>query len=355
VALNALGTTTWPVNVSNVSSGATEATLREFFSFCGAVGDIVLAPSTDGATQEGTVQFMTEAGAETALVLDMALIVDRPISIRAAVVDHPLVPEQRDAAPVAEPLHEAPYAPPPPASMPTPPMQQQQPSMADYGSSAPVGTASAGASAPSADDPPDAAEYQYPRLAALLDAGYQLGRQAIDVMEDFETKHGYKKRAAEALAVLQAKVREVDEQHAISAKVIAFSEEHEIAERATAVWHSALTTGKAAVETAKPHLQAAVETAKPHLTATAESVQLAVESAKPHLAATAESVQLAVESAKPHLAATAEAVATKADTLKQRAIERLERPDVQQGLDNARQSLAGLSAWASASLFGRSP
>ena len=175
VALNALGTTTWPVNVSNVSSGATEATLREFFSFCGAVGDIVLAPSTDGATQEGTVHFLTEAGAETALVLDMALIVDRPISIRAAVADHPLVPDQRDAAPVAEPLYEAPYSPPPPALMPTPPMQQQ-PSMADYGSSAPAGPAGAGASAPSAADPPDAADYQYPRLAALLDAGYQPGQ-----------------------------------------------------------------------------------------------------------------------------------------------------------------------------------
>ena len=69
------------VVVSNVAPTATKANVSEFFAFCGPIVEVVLHPAPDGATQSGLVEFGSGAAAETALLLNAALIVDRPIRV----------------------------------------------------------------------------------------------------------------------------------------------------------------------------------------------------------------------------------------------------------------------------------
>ena len=69
------------VVVSNVAPTATKANVSEFFAFCGPIVEVVLHPAPDGATQSGLVEFGSAAAAETALLLNAALIVDRPIRV----------------------------------------------------------------------------------------------------------------------------------------------------------------------------------------------------------------------------------------------------------------------------------
>jgi len=345
--LDATAAAQWPVFVSNVSSTAVDSTLREFFSFCGPVGGIKLVPAADGATQEATVEFLTEAGAETALVLDLALIGDRSIHVRKAVQHTAPAPAIYTPAGSDQPLHEpldhtlerlsdasagdtSSFKPQPPPVAPSD--LEDDPST------------SAASTAPASEAASKQAEYQYPRLMALVSAGYRLGQKARDKLATIEAEHQYKRRAGEVihqgLARVQARVRQVDEQHAISAKVKAFNDEHEITERVSAAWKGAVDGGKAAVENAKPRIQSAVDTAKP-------KIQAAVDSARPHIDMVNQNIHAAVQTARPHLSSAAEVVATSAGNLKQKAKDRLEQPDVQRGLDSARQTLADLGSWAS--------
>ena len=73
-----------PIHVSNVAKAATVEDIKSFFAFCGAVGDVSLKPQGDGTLyQEGTVRFHSAQAAQTALLLDKAMIVEKPITIRA--------------------------------------------------------------------------------------------------------------------------------------------------------------------------------------------------------------------------------------------------------------------------------
>lgn len=69
--------------VKNISESATTKTLVDFFSFCGVIEHIKLHPvvSEEDKSQIAEITFETIDGANTALLLDNSLILDRPIKI----------------------------------------------------------------------------------------------------------------------------------------------------------------------------------------------------------------------------------------------------------------------------------
>jgi hypothetical protein len=71
------------VKVSNVSLGATERDLKEFFSFSGEIEHVELT-SDNERSQIAYVAFKDAQGAETAVLLSGATIVDQPIAIELA-------------------------------------------------------------------------------------------------------------------------------------------------------------------------------------------------------------------------------------------------------------------------------
>ncbi|KAG5067765.1 hypothetical protein JHK85_000142 [Glycine max] len=68
------------VKVSNVSLGATEQDIKEFFSFSGDIEYVELR-SHDERSQIAYITFKDSQGAETALLLSGATIVDMPVTI----------------------------------------------------------------------------------------------------------------------------------------------------------------------------------------------------------------------------------------------------------------------------------
>ena len=247
--------TQYRVTVTNVSPTASTDTLREFFGFCGPVGAIDLAADADGV-QRGSVSFHSAAAAETALLLDQALIVDRPITIAsatqaaegAALADaadsHPLLPPGGGglpgAMPVKAPLDEPPEAPPP---------HEDEDDVE-------VVASVAGASAAVGDEGTPA-ESARKTIANLLAAGWVLGEKAQAYMSVMEEQLGpLKVRASEAIqvgvAVVREKALEVDETHAISASVRAFDEQHQITTQAARAHSSAKDMWEKAVTVATP-------------------------------------------------------------------------------------------------------
>ena len=198
--------------VANVAPTATDSTLREFFSFAGPVGEVILSAEVAGATQQGSVTFLSTQGAETALLLDGAMIVDRAISIsapEAALKDK--ADDQEDAEIIGDEEADLLYnsqramgsgglpGTMPPDGVPTPHFQQP--------TSMPAGSEEASSA-----------------IAALIEAGYTLGKRAYDFLADFEERHG--RPAASAMKVLldlkesaRQKAAEIDQAHAISANI----------------------------------------------------------------------------------------------------------------------------------------
>lgn len=201
----------YKVCVGNVSPGANEATLREFFAFAGPVADIQLSSDVAGGTQAGSVSFLTAQGAETACLLDGALIVDRPINIHAPAAEAPqpalarLAAREEEASILAD--------------------DELTPATAhleDHGGAHRLMGADGlpGAMPPAAGadadehEPTPAGE----AIAALLAAGYKLGQRALDFLNDFEERNGrpaasayevIRERALSAQAAVRAKVAEV--------------------------------------------------------------------------------------------------------------------------------------------------
>ncbi|XP_030466346.1 binding partner of ACD11 1-like isoform X2 [Syzygium oleosum] len=87
------------VKVSNVSLGATERDLKEFFSFSGDIAYVEMHSDTE-RSQIAYVTFKDSQGAETAILLSGATIVDMSVSIALA-PDYKLPPDAI-APPVTE-------------------------------------------------------------------------------------------------------------------------------------------------------------------------------------------------------------------------------------------------------------
>ena len=250
----------YTVLVGNVSPAADDKTLREFFAFAGAVGHISLHSDVAGSTQQGSVAFLTAQGAETALLLDGALIVDRPINIYAPNPEANAMSalEQRISAQEEAILLDGEERPAHvedhggghrvmlsglPGAMPSPPQRASSDEiLGDGDGNGSTNSNHGDGSSPSGQR---GSREAGAAIAALLKAGYTLGQRAMDFWARVDTNPQVAQARAsfkEGLDVVRAKVQEVDEQHAISARVRAFNEEHEIAERASAAWSSAVST-----------------------------------------------------------------------------------------------------------------
>ena len=296
------------VKVGNLGPAATEEDLREFFGFCGTVVGVQFEPV--GELQQAVVSFDTIAAQETAILLTEALLIGRPIAISKHV--------DSDVA-------DATYA------------------DATYGAPASQGTMPAdapadAAAAPGGETDGGESSARYASLHGLLGAGYLLGQRALGFMAEFEERHGVGRTLSEVGATILTKVKEVDENLQVSAKVKRFDDEHEISLRTSAAWTSAKEQSKAAVEAAKPVVAAAAESVK-------EKGKAAVEAAKPVVAAAAESIKAGAQVAS----AKAGELGREASSSLNAAKERVQADGrVQQGWAQASTAAAGVSAWASA-------
>jgi len=67
--------------VSNISPNATESNLKEFFSFCGNITNISLERRDNNSPSEAMISFDNHEAVDTALLLQGALLDERPLAV----------------------------------------------------------------------------------------------------------------------------------------------------------------------------------------------------------------------------------------------------------------------------------
>ncbi|KAL6348566.1 hypothetical protein AAG906_016076 [Vitis piasezkii] len=178
------------VKVSNVSLGATEQDIKEFFSFSGDI-ECVEMQSDNERSQIAYVTFKDMQGAETAILLSGATIVDMSVTITPA-PDYQL----------------------PPAAASAPPL-------------------------PKENKTPGRAESAFRKtedvVSGMLAKGYILGKDAVNKAKSFDEKHqltstatskvvsfdkkiGFTEKISAGTSVVNEKVREVDHKFQVSEK-----------------------------------------------------------------------------------------------------------------------------------------
>ncbi|KAJ1981184.1 Protein vip1 [Dimargaris xerosporica] len=70
------------VYVTGISPDATEATVKDFFTFCGRIQQFQLRPAVTGKSQEALVEFEKDSAAKTAVLLSNAMIAEQPIEVK---------------------------------------------------------------------------------------------------------------------------------------------------------------------------------------------------------------------------------------------------------------------------------
>ncbi|KAF3432653.1 hypothetical protein FNV43_RR23755 [Rhamnella rubrinervis] len=149
------------VKVSNVSLGATEQDIKEFFSFSGEIEHVEIQ-SENERSQLAYVTFKEPKGAETAVLLSGATIVDQCITIA-------LAPEYKLPAAATSPL-------------PT----------------ATEGTNSGGAES--------AVKKAEDVVSGMLAKGYVLGKDALNKARSFDERHQFTSTATAKVASLDQKI-----------------------------------------------------------------------------------------------------------------------------------------------------
>ncbi|KAL4347838.1 hypothetical protein GQ457_17G019950 [Hibiscus cannabinus] len=186
------------IKVSNVSIRATERDINEFFSFSGDI-EYVEMQSDNEVSQIAYVTFKDSQGAETAILLSGATIVDLSVNISLA-PDYKLPP--------------AAFVPPPaPAALAPPPaIQNKNPAGAD-------------STVRKAEDV----------VTGMLAKGFILGKDAVNKAKGFDEKHqltstasakvasfdkkiGFTEKVSAGTTVVSGKVREVDQKFQVSEK-----------------------------------------------------------------------------------------------------------------------------------------
>ncbi|TYG91103.1 hypothetical protein ES288_A12G236300v1 [Gossypium darwinii] len=191
------------IKVSNVSLQATERDINEFFSFSGDI-EYVEMQSDNERSQTAYVTFKDSQGAETAILLSGATIVNLSVSISLA-PDYKLPPAAFAPPPAA-------FAPPPAAFAPPPPIQNQTPAGAD-------------SAMRKAEDV----------VTGMLAKGFILGKDAVNKAKSFDEKHrltstasskvasfdkkiGFTEKVSAGTSAVSGKVREVDKKFQVSEK-----------------------------------------------------------------------------------------------------------------------------------------
>lgn len=74
------------VHVSNISHSTPEKEVRDFFSFCGKVTNLIITPTSAAAdaTLSATVTYERETAAKTALLLDGTKLGPNPVKVESA-------------------------------------------------------------------------------------------------------------------------------------------------------------------------------------------------------------------------------------------------------------------------------
>ncbi|EOY25166.1 RNA-binding family protein isoform 1 [Theobroma cacao] len=177
------------VKVSNVSLGATQRDVKEFFSFSGDI-EYVEMQSDNEQSQVAYVTFKDSQGAETAVLLTGAIIVDLSVSIT-------LAPD---------------YKLPPAAFLPPSAIQNKTPGGGD-------------SAIRKAEDV----------VSGMLAKGFILGKDAVNKAKTFDEKHqltstasakvasfdkkiGFTEKITAGTTVVSGKVREVDQKFQVSEK-----------------------------------------------------------------------------------------------------------------------------------------
>ncbi|GMN44169.1 hypothetical protein TIFTF001_013362 [Ficus carica] len=178
------------VKVSNVSLGVTEQDIKEFFSFSGEVSHVDLRREND-KSQLAFVTFKDPKGAETALLLSGATIVDQQVTVAMA-LDYKL----------------------PSAAISTLPSGTE-------------GTAQGGTES--------AVKRAEDMVSSMLAKGFTLGKDALNKAKSFDEKHqlsssttakvasldqkiGLSKKISAGTSMVNDKVREMDEKFQVSEK-----------------------------------------------------------------------------------------------------------------------------------------
>ncbi|KHG27790.1 Protein vip1 [Gossypium arboreum] len=198
------------IKVSNVSLQATERDINEFFSFSGDI-EYVEMQSDNERSQTAYVTFKDSQGAETAILLSGATIVNLSVSISLA-PDYKLPPAAFAPPPAAFAPPPAAFAPPPAAFAPPPPIQNQTPAGAD-------------SAMRKAEDV----------VTGMLAKGFILGKDAVNKAKSFDEKHrltstasskvasfdkkiGFTEKVSAGTSAVSGKVREVDKKFQVSEK-----------------------------------------------------------------------------------------------------------------------------------------
>jgi len=163
-------------NIVPTTTPPTHRVLTDFFSFCGNIAALSITPTEDNSgLVTAVVTFETEGAAKTAVLLNNALIHDKPISV--------------EIAPVG-------FVPP----------------------SSSVGT----------DQLPHQ-DQQGPRteesvVQSLLDHGYKLGNDALSTAKEWDAQAGISQSISSGFAAVASKVDELDQNWQISNKFKAFGD-----------------------------------------------------------------------------------------------------------------------------------
>jgi len=159
-------------NIVPTTTPPTHKVLTDFFSFCGNIAALSITPTEDNGQVTAIVTFETEGAAKTAVLLNNALIHDKPISVEIAPVG--FVP----------PTSSSPVGP-----DQLPPHTQQAPRTEES------------------------------VVQNLLDSGYKLGNDALTTAKEWDTQTGISSSISSGFAAVATKVDEIDQSWQISNKV----------------------------------------------------------------------------------------------------------------------------------------
>jgi len=173
------------VYVTNISPGANEKTVSDFFSFCGKITKLYLKKEENAETSSAVVQFETESAAKTALLLSNALIVDRPINV----LPYPSPEENESTSQIVQQVITQ-----------TPPAPEHTITQRQF-------------------DVPDEHRTKTSVLASMLAAGYILGNDAVNKAKDWDEKSNFTLKAQIAVENIKGKAHQVDQKFGISDKM----------------------------------------------------------------------------------------------------------------------------------------
>jgi hypothetical protein len=157
--------------VTNIDPSTTQATINDFFAFCGKIESLSMSQASDG-TLQAVVVFESPTAAKTALLLNSALINERPITVQQANLES----EQRAKTDKQTEVVNKTNLP--------PPEQRSKTSV----------------------------------IASILAAGYKLSHDALEKAKQYDESIGFSETIKQKLQEGVSKVKEVDEKLGVSTK-----------------------------------------------------------------------------------------------------------------------------------------